>query len=51
MFVCMLIILHESFDCLVFVAQFKRSYDIVTKQTDFPFEPRNDCFEIIKNNK
>jgi len=30
----------ENFDCLAFVAQFKISYNIVTKEADFPFETR-----------
>jgi len=34
-----------SFDCLVFVAQFKISYNIVTKEANFPFETRNDCLK------
>lgn len=50
MFVCTLLILNGEFYCFVFVAQFKISYNIVTKQTDFPLETRNDCFEIFSTN-
>lgn len=39
-----------NFDCLAFVAQFKISYNIVTKEANFPFETRNDCFEIFSTN-